>query len=87
VNVFGREPVGSCTAMAFSWNHNFGGNPGKKMQRAGKHVRLVLDNRYGYWCRGPAHLAVVEHKIGEEFAIGRPLGTGSNVDFRSAAAP
>ena len=86
VHVSGRESFGSCTSMAFSWDRKFGGNPSKHMQRAGNHVRLVLGTRYGYWCRGPAHLEVVEHKTGQD-AIGIPLGTGSSVRFRIAGAP
>lgn len=86
LNIFGKFEIGSCSSLAFSWDRKFGGNPNQHMRSAGKHIRLILGTRYGYWCRGRASINVVEHKIGSD-AIGRHLGETSKIDFRVLGAP
>jgi len=87
VFIAGKEPVTSCTSLANSWDPLFGGSAGDHMLTKGKHNRMVKGTRYGYWCAGRLSIEIVEHKIGQRFAIGNPLSGGSFYGTRVFRAP
>jgi hypothetical protein len=87
VFIGGKEPVTSCTSLANSWDPPFGGNAGDHMRTKGKHTRMVKGTRYGYWCPGRLSIEIVEHKIGQRFAIGNPVSGGSFYGDRVLRAP
>jgi hypothetical protein len=90
MNIFGKEPVLSCTSKLISYDPQFGGNRRRHMQRKGNHSVALLGHAWPgipdsvYFCRGKAEVWIVEHKLGsDDFEIAK----GGIAEFRVAEAP
>ncbi len=87
--IYGKEPLLSCSDILNSSDPDFGGNPRRKMKRAGWHkVTLFGKTQAGipnsiYLCRGKGYVFVMEEKIGNS----KVADIRGSLEMRVAEAP